>query len=362
MVKSRERMTDFSLLQALSQEYGISGYEDRIRSIVIRHLSRLVDSVSVDRLGNVVGRRRGSGPMLMLAAHMDEIGFITSHIDEKDGLVRIHPVAGIKPAGILSQLVKIHTTEGSILGRLSSTTERKESAESPAKGVAVSEMFVDTGLPPKQVKGSVQVGDPVTFIGELIEQGDCLLGKALDNRAGLFIGLEALRLANSGSYDLVFVATSREEVGARGAFAIAQELRPAIGIALDATPARDTPGVPVHLSGTRLGAGAAIKVVDAGGISDQKLVDILKTLASDESIPYQMEVLSGGGTDAAALQFAGAAVTTLSLPVRYLHSCVEMARKSDVQACTDLLTAFLTKSHPLVNQLATSRMEIAEPT
>lgn len=334
------------LLKRLSEAAGIPGYEMPVRAIVADALRSLVDSMEVDALGNLIAHKKGSGPVVVIAAHMDEIGFLVQHVDEKTGFLRMEPLGGFDPVTLVAQRVIVHTENGDFVGCIGRKATHILSEEERKKPLEMKDLAIDLGLPMATVAEKVSVGDTVTLRQDFIEYGDVVSGKALDDRLGIYIGIEAMKRVPHPSCDVYFVGTTQEEVGLRGAKVAGQALNPDIGIALDGTVAADTPGVPEQHQVTRLGKGVAIKLKDSASISHPGLVKAMKTLASENGIPYQMEILPRGGTDAGALQMAhdGAAVITLSVPTRYVHSVVETAHKDDIEATINLLAAFLSKA------------------
>ena len=200
------------------------------------------------------------------------------------------------------------------------------------------------------------MGDPITMARELDEFGDCFTGKSIDNRFGVWAMIEALRQTNRHEVDIYAVATTQEEVGVRGAIGSSQDIRPDVGIALDVTIACDTPGNDPKDYITCLGDGACIKIMDSGVISNPKLVKELKQIATKKKIKYQIEILPRGGTDAMAMrQVSGhAAVAGISLALRYVHSTVETANKKDMEACVNLLSAYLSSTKGIGYELGSS--------
>lgn len=341
------------LLRRLSEAAGIPGYEHEVRTICRQALEGHVDEIEVDRLGNVIGHKRGDGPKVALAGHMDEIGFLVSHVDTEKGFVRIDPVGGFDPRTLLASRVMVHTRDGALPGLIGSKPIHILTEEEKKKQLRITDLFVDLGLPGEQVKEKVRVGDPITLRQDFIEVGDLISGKALDDRLGVFVGLEAVRRMKGQQADVYFVGTVQEEVGLRGARTSAFSIAPDIAVALDVTVACDVPGVQPHEQVTALGKGVGIKLKDSASISHPGLVRFLVDLAEKRDIPYQMEILPRGGTDAGAMQLAreGAAVVTLSVPTRYVHSVVEAAHKDDIEATIALLTAFLETCHQADLQL-----------
>lgn len=335
------------LLKRLSEAPGVPGREEAVRALVREALQGHVDELEVDRLGNIIAHKRGPGPRVVVAAHMDEIGFLVSHVDEETGYLRIEPVGGFDARTLIASRVVVHTERGPLLGLIGIKPVHILTEEERKKEIRIQDLFVDVGLPGKEVKERVRVGDPVTLHQAFAEVGELVSGKALDDRVGVYVGIEALRRLGSHQADIYFVGTVQEEVGLRGARTSAFQIAPEIGVALDVTLACDMPGVPPHEQVTKLGKGVAIKVKDSASISHPGLVRFLVRLAEEQQIPYQLEILPRGGTDAGAIQLAreGAAVVTLSVPTRYVHTVVEAAHKKDIEAAIQLLVAFLERCH-----------------
>ena len=331
------------LLKKLTEASGIPGHEGEVRAIITKALKGHVDGIRTDHLGNLIARRAGKGPIVAIAAHMDEIGFIVSYIEKESGFLRIHPLGGFDPRTLLAQRVAVHSSEGDLVGCIGSKPIHILTDEDKKKPVELKDLFVDLGMPADQVREKVAVGDTVTLRQDFLTYGDVVSGKALDDRIGIYVGIEAIKRAKRVTCDLAFIGTTQEEVGLRGARVAGFAVKPKIGIALDSTLAVDVPGVSGAEQVTQLGKGVAIKLTDSASISHPGLVRAMRRLAEKKKIPYQMEILPRGGTDAGALQMAqeGAAVVTLSIPCRYVHSVVETAHRSDVEAAIKLLAAFL---------------------
>jgi tetrahedral aminopeptidase len=334
-------------LKRLSEAAGIPGREEGIRVIVREALSAHVDEINVDRLGNVIAHKKGTGPKVVVAAHMDEIGFLVSHVDEETGFLRIEPVGGFDPRTLIAHRVTVHARGGALCGLIGIKPVHVLTEEERKKTVEMKDLFVDVGLTGKEAKEQMRVGDPVTLVQTFDKMGNLVTGKALDDRLGVYVAVEAARRISKHKADIYFVATVQEEVGLRGARTSAFAVAPDIGVALDSTIACDIPSVPAHEQVTRLGKGVAIKVKDSASISHPGLVQFLVSLAEERGIPYQMEILPRGGTDAGAIQPAreGVAVVTISVPTRYVHTVVETAHKADIRAAIDLLVAFLETCH-----------------
>lgn len=337
------------LLKKLSQTPGISGREERIRAVVKEELKKLTDEVRVDAIGNVIAIKKGKtgNKKIMISGHMDEIGFIVSQIDDK-GFLRLNPVGGFDPRTLVAQRVVVHGRED-LLGVLMPGVKpvhimTAEEAKAPLK---VTDFYVDLGRTQEEVAGLVRIGDPVTMQRDFVEIGANVSGKAMDDRAGVWVMLEALRQVENHDADIYAVASVQEEVGLRGAATGAYGIRPDIGVALDVTLAVDGPGSTPQFQISALGEGAAIKVMDSASISNYKLVDYMRDLAEKNEIKYQMEILPRGGTDAGAMERSrsGCPVITLSVPTRYVHSNVETMNKEDLQNTAKLLAKFLEAAH-----------------
>jgi len=284
-------------------------------------------------------------------AHMDEIGFLVSHIDEK-GFLRVLPVGGWDPRTMMAQRVIVHGRKDlpGMFGIPKPTHILTD--EERRKVLQISDYYIDVGLPGETVKSLVQIGDWVTMDQDMIEVGDLYCSKTMDDRVSIYVMLEALRAARAPTADIFVIATTQEEVGLRGAQTAAFGVVPTVGLALDITLAVDTPGVPEQEHVTKLGAGTAIKIMDSSAISDPKLVDFFRQMAVGRNIKHQIEILPRGGTDAGGIQRAGSGVPviTVSIPTRYVHSVIESVHKGDLQASIDLTAAFIEDAHKFKGQ------------
>ncbi len=335
------------LLKRLTETPGIAGREERIRAVIQKEMENICDEVKTDTLGNLIGVKKGTGKgKIMLAGHMDEIGFLVKHIDDK-GFIRIQPVGGFDPRTLMAQRVTVHGKED-LVGNLAPATKPIHilTDEEMKKQLQIKDYFIDLGLAADKVKELVEIGDPVTLRQEYKEIGNNVSNKAIDDRIGVYVMLEAVRNLDKHQADIYLVATVQEEVGLRGAVTSAYGIVPDIGLALDVTLAADYPGGEEAEYVTRLGEGVAIKIMDSASISNPQLVQIMKETAKREKIPYQMEILPRGGTDAGGMQKTktGIPVITLSLPCRYVHTVNEMINKKDVEGTINLLKAFISKA------------------
>lgn len=335
-------MINVQLLKAICETPGAPGFEQRIRELVLQEVKALADEVSVDNMGNVIAIKRGQErKKVMIAAHMDEIGFIVNHIDD-DGFLRFLPLGGFDPKTLTSQRVIVHGRKD-VIGVMGSKPIHLMKPEERTKQVPLQDYFIDLGMPKEEVLKLIRPGDPVTRERSLIEMGDCVNSKSIDNRVSVFILLEALRRLKDEQvpYDIYAVFTVQEEVGLRGAISAAHHIDPDFGFGLDVTIAFDVPGAQGHEVVTKLGKGAAIKVMDGTVISDYRMVNYLKKLATQNDIPWQPELLPAGGTDTAGLQRygkKGSIAGAISIPLRHIHQTIEMAHKGDIKHCIDLLT------------------------
>ena len=340
---------DIELLAALCEAPGAPGREERIRELVIREMEPYVDEVTVDPMGSVAGTRRGGGgPRVVLAAHMDELGFLVTHVDD-EGFIRVVPLGGFDPKTKVAQRVIVHGTED-LLGVMGAKPIHIMSEEERTRLPRPDDHYIDVGLPADRVREIVRKGDPVTRERTLARLGDLVTCKSLDNRAGLYVMLRALQQLGEHECEVVAVATTQEEVGLRGARVAAQRLRPDIGLAIDITLANDGPGAKPHEKVTVVGAGAAIKAYDSGVIVPRAVIDHLVGVADSRGIPHQIEIMSRGGTDTRELQLAGdgALAGCVSIPTRYVHQVVETCHPDDLEASAALVAGFCETAQDLL--------------
>jgi len=334
-------MIDIQLLTKICETPGAPGFEQRIRALVLEEIKGLADEVNIDAMGNVIAIKKGqSDKKVMVAAHMDEISFVVTQIDD-EGFVRFIPLGGFDPKTLTSQRVIIHGKED-VVGVMGSKPIHLMKPEERSKTVPIEEYFIDCGRPKAELDKILEVGNPITRERSLIEMGDCVNSKSLDNRVSVYILIEVLKALKGKKipHDLYAVFTVQEEVGLRGAISAAGHIDPDFGFGLDVTIAFDVPGAQAHEKVTSLGQGAAIKILDGSTISDYRMVAYLKQKANEHKIPWQHEVLPKGGTDTAGLQRygpRGSIAGAISIPLRHIHQTIEMAHKSDIQNCIDLL-------------------------
>src|ERR1051325_814063 len=332
-------MINVPLLKRICEVAGAPGHEQRVRELVIKEVRPLVDNITVDNMGNVTAFKKGKkAKKVMIAAHMDEIAFIVTHIDDR-GFLRFIPLGGFDPKTLTAQRVIVHGKKD-LIGVMGSKPIHIMTAEERTKLVPLNDYFIDLGMPKKEVVKYIKVGDTVTRERELIEMGNCINCKSLDNRLSVFILIETLRELKNSPYDIYGVFTVQEEVGIRGASASALQIQPDFGFGLDVTLAVDTPGTKEHEMITELGKGTAIQIMDSSTICDYRMVQYMRQAAEKNKIPYQMEILPAGGTDTAGLQRmtpGGSISGCISIPTRHIHQVIEMADKNDIRYSIDLL-------------------------
>lgn len=335
-----------SLLKEICEIAGAPGFEKRVRDLVVDLVTPLADEVKIDNLGNVIaikkGKRNPENKRVMVAAHLDEIGFIVTHIDD-NGFLRFHTLGGFDPKTLTAQRVIVHGKKD-LIGVMGSKPIHVMSTEERNKLPKTTDFFIDLGMPKSEVEKYISIGDPVTRDRELIEMGDCVNCKSIDNRVAVFILIETLKKLENPAYDVYATFTVQEEVGLRGANVAAHGINPDFGIALDTTIAFDVPGAQAHEKVTELGKGTAIKIMDAMTICDYRMVEFMKQTASKEKITWQPEILTAGGTDTAGVQRMGkqgAIAGAISIPTRHLHQVIEMAHKQDIADSIALLKACL---------------------
>ncbi len=327
------------LIKKLVECIGPSGFEHIVRDVIKDEIAPFVDEMHVDALGNLIARkgtRKESGLRVMLSAHMDEIGIIATHIDE-NGFVRFTTVGGVFPRNCPGGRVRFMNGAQGVIG-----TERAESAD---KAYTIEQLFIDVGAS-SRTDCPVKVGDVAAFDRPMLDLGNRLVAKAMDDRISVAAQIETLRRLKDTPHEVYFVFSVQEEVGLRGATTAAYGVDPDVGIAVDITMTGDTPrGTKMEVA---LGKGPAIKVRDGRMLSDPRLVKLMVEAAEKAGIPYQMEVLEGGTTDASVIQLTRAGVPSgcVSIPCRYVHSPSEMVDIRDVEHAVRLLLEIL--SNPIL--------------
>ncbi|HEX9012649.1 MAG TPA: M42 family metallopeptidase [Anaerolineaceae bacterium] len=329
-----------SLIQKLVETMSPSGHEQPVRDLVRAEVSGLADEMRVDAMGSLIvrkGQKSDSGLRVMLSAHMDEIGVIATHIDA-NGFVRFTTVGGVRTATCIGSRVQFLSGQRGVV-----FTERPDSND---KLPAFEQMYIDVGASSRE-NCPVRVGDVAAFDRPFEDLGDRLVAKSMDDRIGVAVLIETLRSLDTSPHEVYFVFSVQEEVGLRGAQTAAYGVDPDLGISVDVTLSGDTPkGVKMAVG---LGKGPAIKVRDGGMLSDPRVVDAMIAAAQRAGLPYQLEVLERGSTDAAAIQLtrAGVPAGCVSIPCRYVHAPSEMVDYNDVQNAVRLLVELLRGPVPL---------------
>jgi putative aminopeptidase FrvX len=325
-----------SLIQKLVETASPSGYEADIRRVIRAEIEPLVDDLKVDPLGNLIaqkGSEEPAGIKIMLSAHMDEIGVMVTHVDE-NGFIRFMPLGGVSPRTCLGGRVRFLNGQSGVI--------YSERLEDLTKLPTFEQLYIDIGAKDRQSVG-LHVGDVACFDRPFSDLGERLVSKAMDDRIGVAVLIESIRQWSSSPHKVYFVFSTQEEVGLRGVTPAAFGIDPDLGLSVDVTLTGDTPkGSKMQVG---LGKGPAIKVRDGGMLSDPRVVDWMIKAAEKARLPYQLEVLEGGTTDARAMQItrAGVPVGCLSIPCRYVHSPSEMVDYNDVQNGVRLLLELLAK-------------------
>lgn len=320
------------LLKKLLKAFGPSGNEENIREIIKKEIEPYVTKVTQDVMGNLIAFKEGKGKSIMLSAHMDEIGLIITHIDQK-GFLRFASIGGVSDALSIGQRVQF--SDGTIGYISSEPLEKKED-------LSLDQMFIDIGAKnKKQAEKKVLIGDAASFYGPLIVNNNRGISKAMDNRIGCFVLIDIIKKIKKNDNNIYFVFTVQEELGLRGARTSAYTINPDIGIAVDVTKTGDTPEA--KIMEVSLGEGPAIKILDSSIICHPVVKNMLISTAKKCNIPYQLEVLEKGGTDAGAIHLTRSGVPTgaVSIPTRYIHSPGEMVDFDDVKNVIQLLLELL---------------------
>lgn len=334
------------MLKALTDAKGIPGNEREARHVMKEYIAPFADEVSTDGLGSLVAVKKGdeNGPKIMVAGHLDEVGFMVTQIDDK-GFIRFQTVGGWWSQVMLAQRVTITTKKGDITGVIGSKPPHILPPEARKKPVEIKEMFIDIGASSKEeaAEWGVTPGDMVTpyFEFTVMNNEKMLLAKAWDNRIGCAIAIDVLKgLQNEQHPNVVYgVGTVQEEVGLRGARTSAQMIQPDIGFGVDVGIAGDTPGVSSKDALSKMGDGPQIVLYDASMVSHKGLRDFVTGVADEKGIPYQFDSMAGGGTDSGAIHLTANGVPALSItiPTRYIHSHAAMLHRDDFENAVKLI-------------------------
>lgn len=321
-------MDIIKLLSDLTQINSVSGNENAVREYISETVKEYCDEVYTDNMSNLIAHKKGSGKRIMFAAHMDEIGIIATDIDDK-GFIRFSNMGGLNTRNLVNLRVKFANGTVGVIG-----AEEESFKDKPE----LSKLFADIGATDKKsAEMKVGIGDSASFVGEFVNMGDCVVSKALDNRAGCAILIKALAEIENSENDLYFVFTTQEEVGLRGAKTVAFDIEPDVAVAVDVTDTGDTPSAPTMA--VEMGKGAAIKVMDRSVVCDADVRAKMIETAKKNDIPYQLEIMTDGGTDAGAIHLTKSGIKTggISVPTRYIHSPSEMASVKDIESCIELV-------------------------
>jgi endoglucanase len=327
-----------ALIQKLVETHAPSGYEAPIREVIHAEVAPLADKVRVDALGNLIvskGKGSASGRKILLSAHMDEIGVMATHIDAQ-GFVRFWPLGGVRPHTCVGGRVRFLNGVAGVI--------HMEPPDDFTKLPAFDKMFIDVGATsPKDCP--VHIGDVAAFERPFLDLGERMVSKAMDDRISVAVMIEALRALKDSPHQLFFVFSVQEEVGVRGATTASFGVDPDLGLAVDVTGVGDTPRSTTVRMEVSLGKGPAVKIRDGGMLADPRVVDWMVRSAEKARLPYQLEILEGGSTDARAIQLSRAGVPAgcLSIPCRYIHSPSEMTDYNDVQNAVKLLVELISK-------------------
>ncbi|HWB20261.1 MAG TPA: M20/M25/M40 family metallo-hydrolase, partial [Phycisphaerales bacterium] len=341
---------NIDLLHKLCETPGIPGREERVRAFIQKSARDLFDDIRTDALGSLICTRKPTAKgsarsnkmakptRVMLAAHMDEIGFYIRHVDDQ-GFLWLNPAGGFDPRNLFSRRVLVCTDNGDYQGvmnpggkpiHISTPEDRKKVPE-------LNEFFIDLGMRAEDVLKNVKIGDFVVMHEPFLNLPTCVISKALDNRIACFVALEAVRELHRAktkhSCEVVVAFTTQEEVGLRGAMTAAHSVNADLGVGLDVTLACDTPGVPDNQRVSKHGDGCALLMQDSSMIADHELVRDMEAIAKRHKIAVQRSILPLGGQDGAAIQrsHSGVRTTALCVGTRYIHTVTESANKKDLQ-------------------------------
>ncbi|WP_417850463.1 M42 family metallopeptidase [Thalassoglobus sp.] len=343
------------LLETLTQTPSVPGREERIRKIIEDYVTEkgLFDEIRTDPMGSLICLRKSrpqdgkaiEKPLkVMLAAHMDQIGFLVSHVGD-DGFLRVNPVGGFDRRNLFARRVKVCTSSEDLRGVMNPGGRPIHIASDDEKNKIpeINEFFIDLSLDPEVVKQKVKIGDMVVLEGPFSEVGDSVVSQCLDNRIGCWAVIRAIEKLKHHDCEIHAVWTVQEEVGLRGAIPASFEVAPDIGLSCDTTLCCKIPGVPEEQRVTVPGDGICLKIMDSSTIADLKLLEQIEAIAEKNNIPCQRGVLPRGGQDGAAIQRSrsGVRVAVFACPVKYIHTVTEMSHKTDLMAYPNLLAAYL---------------------
>lgn len=349
MTKLDETLT---MLKDLTDANGIPGNEREVREVFEKYITPYADDVTMDNLGSSIAKKVGNenGPKIMIAGHLDEIGFMVTRIDDK-GFIYFQTVGGWWNQVMLAQRVTIMGLEGDVTGVIGSKPPHVLSADARKKPYEIKDMFIDIGASSKKEaeEFGVRPGQSVVpyFEFTVLKNEKMLLAKAWDNRIGLAIAIEVLKQLKGVDHPNVVygVGTIQEEVGLRGAKTAAHKIQPDIGFGVDVGIAGDTPGIAAHEADSKLGKGPQIVLYDASMVSHKGLRDLVVQTADEKDIPYQYASMAGGGTDSGSIHLTANGVPSLSITVatRYIHSHAGILHRDDFENAVKLIVEVIKK-------------------
>ncbi len=336
---------DFNLFSKLATVPAASGREEKLREELTELVKPYCDDIRTDNLGNLIVLKKGTGgKKIMVAAHMDEVALKIRYIDDK-GFLYFTLTGGIDPRTLLSQRVLIQTEEHGLLpGVIGAKAAHYLTAADKAQSIDPLSLCIDTGLNAEEAKNIISIGDPVVLDRTPVELGkDLICSKAIDDRAGVYVLVELIKNLPACKDDIYFVLTVQEEYGLIGAQAATFDVRPDIAVAVDTTGALDVPGMSAKDYVVCLGKGIGLTLADSATLADRDLSKLFINICKENGIPFQLRVAARGSNDAKVMQRTAGPVKVMSLsvPVRYIHSNVETASKTDIDAAFNLLLKFL---------------------
>ncbi|MFQ6102096.1 MAG: M42 family metallopeptidase [Anaerolineae bacterium] len=337
------------LLQELTDAHGVPGYEAEVRALVRRYVEPL-GTIERDHIGSLICRQGEAGPRVMLAGHMDEVGFMVQHVTE-EGFLKFHPLGGWWDQVLLGQQVIVKTHKGDLWGIIGAKPPHMLSQDERKKMVEKKDMYIDIGATSKEEveEAGVRLGDPVvpatTF--QVLANGKSYMGKAFDDRVGVALAVDTLRHFSQASHPNVLygVATVMEEVGTRGARTSAEVVNPDVAIILEVDICGDVPGIKPEESNIKLGVGPSLSLLDARMIPNLGLRDLVIETAKELGISLQFSTMTGGATDGAQihLHHTGVPTVVLGVPARHIHSHAAIIHRDDYDRALQLLVAVVEK-------------------
>jgi endoglucanase len=340
---------DNLLIEKLCNEDGIAGHEKAVRKIMETNLVEYVDEISYDNLGSLIARKKGTGPKVMLAAHLDEVGFIVKRIDD-NGFIYFQTVGGWWGQVLLAQRVVITNAMGQKFnGVIGSKPPHVLPIDARNKPVEIKDMFIDLGVKDKEevTKLGIKIGDMITPDSKFSEMNnpDYMIAKAFDNRIGVYVVCEVMKQLKDKKVnaDVYAVGTVQEEIGLRGATTAANLINPDLSFSVDTTIAGDTPKLTEDEAVCRLGDGAVVTVMDGTTMGHVSLREYMLEIANKHDIKTQLDFMIGGGTDAGRMHLAhdGSPAMSLAVCTRYIHSHASVIHKDDVEALINLIVKFI---------------------